>query len=783
MAMSELKQKLLLNELAQNGLTNVVYEPQNDAIKIQTDNDGREILIYDDNEIRYLQANRETALFTVRPLVGKVNEMTAAFENAAAVPIENLSRFRVLAEYNNIIMAARDDTDNGRGLNFVTWQYDYNRTGLEHGHYTEDYESAKEDFSIRAGLIPKEKIVTREQAAEIIAAIENLIDYDLYLTSEKELVLNKIVENLRDAYPKIRLYEDTEREEEPQYESDITPMSAVKENDDITAEPQNEKHAELIERVNKNLKDYHDTLDGFGIRELIDMAEKISAVSGVHNYMCYRGFDDDELDFLLQFQNPLEVAAESWREYQFDVDDEMGFAFDNVFRHKQDWLESYPLMSDMQTTESSQDTSLRRYMDIDLELYLGKIAEKVIIHYPDDWNIDLKTLHRAAVSDNPDDKRLMWHVCGYGTHLNTERETFIKDTGAFNTWVDYRPRDDDMFGYAVEVTGYDGGIIKGNVFEVGDYYAHSLYVRENALLLDSVSLTYADDWGVNAGKTITVAKFEYDEQRRQLMSESGNVTAIEYHPWEAMKTMSDLMRHERAKRMALPIGSTRELLRKMADKLNEVRKETEPQHFESNKLLFGSDKTVVDERDFENGMTAILPNADIDSIKTFIEYAKELDDYGTIGKSNFFNDTLIEFYLVKHGYGEEAARQLLDICKTSPLNPFEIRGAAYLLTNGTEPSKIGQIAVDIGCDPPDGEPFSTQEALEAFENGTLYNKQNADSEVEINNPPEAAEKTNPAIQKQKPKTLAEKMQAAKEKVKAQDAQDNDKKSRKREERE
>jgi hypothetical protein len=232
----------------------------------------------------------------------------------------------------------------------------------------------------------------------------------------------------------------------------------------------------------------------------------------------------------------------------------------------------YPLMSD---TEISNDPSLRRYMDIDLELYLGKIAEKVILHYPNDWNIDKRTLHKAASSDNPEDKRLMWHVCGYGTHLNTERDTFIKDTGAYNTWVGYRQRDEDMFGYVIEVAGYDDGIIKGNVFEVGDYYNHSLYVRDTALLCDCVSLTYSDAWGVNAGKTITVPRYEYNDDRHRLMSESGNVTAIRYHPWEAMTKMSELLRHERARRMALPMGSTGELLRKMADRLAEIRKPAE----------------------------------------------------------------------------------------------------------------------------------------------------------------------------------------------------------------
>ena len=357
-----------------------------------------------------------------------------------------------------------------------------------------------------------------------------------------------------------------------QREKLITDKAYAKEYcDSITTQKVNDRKQQLIERINKNFVDYHESLMGFGQRELIDMAGKISAMSDARSYMTvYHEFSEDELDYFLEFQNPLEVVADAWHDRNTDVGD-VSYTVDAIMEYR-DRQNYYPLINEV---AAPADPTLRRYMDIDLELYLGKIAEKVIIHHPDDWNIDMRTLRRAAASDNPDDKRLMWHVSKWGTHLNTERDTFIKDTGAFNTWVSYRPKDEDMFGYVVEVTGYEGGIIKGNVFEVGDYYVHSLYVRETALIFDAVSLTYSDSWGVNAGKTITVPKFEYNDDRHRLMSESGNVIALTYHPWEATRTMSDLLRTERSKRMSLPIGSTGELLRKMADKLAEVRKPPE----------------------------------------------------------------------------------------------------------------------------------------------------------------------------------------------------------------
>ena len=75
-----------------------------------------------------------------------------------------------------------------------------------------------------------------------------------------------------------------------------------------------------------------------------------------------------------------------------------------------------------------------------------------------------------------------------------------------------------MLGYIVEVTGYErDGTIKGNIFEVGDYAGHAAYVKQAALPLDSVSLTYSNNWGINAEKTITVPREVYDKDRHRLM--------------------------------------------------------------------------------------------------------------------------------------------------------------------------------------------------------------------------------------------------------------------------
>jgi hypothetical protein len=110
--------------------------------------------------------------------------------------------------------------------------------------------------------------------------------------------------------------------------------------------PRNEKHGALMERAEDNLEEYHDSLMCFGQRELIEMAEKINAMSEAYSFICFNDFSDDELDFLLQFQRPLEIIADGWVECNLDIGNQMGYAFEAVMQRKKDWLGGCPLMDD-----------------------------------------------------------------------------------------------------------------------------------------------------------------------------------------------------------------------------------------------------------------------------------------------------------------------------------------------------------------------------------------------------------------------------------------------------
>mgnify|MGYP006986254758 FL=1 len=105
-----------------------------------------------------LQAVIDTAKMT--------SEYMAILETAPLLKASGLhGDYRVLADFGDAVLAGHPTE---RGVRFVTWEWDFDREGVHHGHYfQDDYEAAKRDFTVRSGLLPKEVLFEPEQLAEI----------------------------------------------------------------------------------------------------------------------------------------------------------------------------------------------------------------------------------------------------------------------------------------------------------------------------------------------------------------------------------------------------------------------------------------------------------------------------------------------------------------------------------------------------------------------------------------------------------------------------------------
>jgi len=107
----------------------------------------------------------------------------------------------------------------------------------------------------------------------------------------------------------------------------------------------NSKEEELMERLETNLSDYHDSLMSLNKREIIGKAGEIAAVNDSCFYLTeHHEFEGSEVEYLMNFQNPLKIVADAWQLRTEDISD-MSFALDEVF-DKQDALRGgYPLIA------------------------------------------------------------------------------------------------------------------------------------------------------------------------------------------------------------------------------------------------------------------------------------------------------------------------------------------------------------------------------------------------------------------------------------------------------
>ncbi len=311
-----------------------------------------------------------------------------------------------------------------------------------------------------------------------------------------------------------------------------------------SATPNSDFHAELMERIERNLDKYHDSLMGFEKRELIEMAGRIHAMSDAYSYLCDCDIEDGELEFLLKFQNPLEVVAEGWLDHNIDNDDVMGFAFADVMRRKEDWLASYPLVS---MVEEPVNSIPRRFMDAVLTHFIDKVAPNASDENGRHWSNVGRDLYDAAASDDTYDKRMILLVGSSGGTLLHERDVLIRHSEPFNAVVK-SAAEQGAKGYFVEAISVDGSDARINVFDCGSLADYAEHLRNVALRCNSVVLAYA------SGEPLVVSADEYRQAPEKYETHHGHPLKYSYYVPDNMRDMDRLMDAEMSIRMEYACG-------------------------------------------------------------------------------------------------------------------------------------------------------------------------------------------------------------------------------------
>ena len=133
---------------------------------------------------------------------------------------------------------------------------------------------------------------------------------------------------------------------------------------------------------------------------------------------------------------------------------------------------------------------LSKFENVDVIASLEAIMKQNTAFYQSDFEIDKRILREAASRPAAEEKRLLCFSRPSGTCCFRERDVFLKDTRQHNTWRFYGEQTrDKILAYAVELTGKENGIIKGNLYEL-DYPQHFREVVEKSLPADNYTLLY-----------------------------------------------------------------------------------------------------------------------------------------------------------------------------------------------------------------------------------------------------------------------------------------------------
>ena len=119
-----------------------------------------------------------------------------------------------------------------------------------------------------------------------------------------------------------------------------------------------DKLEQLMKRLDENLADFKMHWAAMSNYDIVEHSGEITAVKDAHYYMTEtHGFDDDEIDYLLMFDNPLQVVADKWLERTEDLSD-FSFAMDEVF-DKRDALREYALKEKPSVVEQLRSVASR----------------------------------------------------------------------------------------------------------------------------------------------------------------------------------------------------------------------------------------------------------------------------------------------------------------------------------------------------------------------------------------------------------------------------------------
>lgn len=120
-----------------------------------------------------------------------------------------------------------------------------------------------------------------------------------------------------------------------------------------------------------------------------------------------------------------------------------------------------------------------KFVNTDILKAMQTIVDGHVKHYQSDFEFDIKTLKEASTKTERTERIFVWMCRECGTWLLKEMSVFIQGTHEYSI-LEYYAEHDAILAFVVEVTGVDGGTVKGNLY-AHDYPAYYQNVKKSAV--------------------------------------------------------------------------------------------------------------------------------------------------------------------------------------------------------------------------------------------------------------------------------------------------------------
>ncbi len=297
---------------------------------------------------------------------------------------------------------------------------------------------------------------------------------------------------------------------------------------------------QLMDRLTENYADYRAELLLKDRQELIDGASEIAGVADVFHHLTERRYAEEELTYLLKFQNPLDVVADRWTSEDFLLD-----ALDAVVKDivdKADDLSIYPLAGD--APERKPD-GLQKFINVDLEKVLPQIMAQKTAFYQTDLDYALNDMRRGAATDDPAKRNFVVMFRQSGVECLNERDMMIAGTRSYNTCQYYHSQTrEPVLAYSVELIGNGEKGLRGNLYQQ-DQHRLAKFTERAASPYTDVTVTFF------GGREVRIPEKEYNyETIPGLKYHYGDIEDVRHEADDESVVQGALRRkHERRERM------------------------------------------------------------------------------------------------------------------------------------------------------------------------------------------------------------------------------------------